>query len=110
MKFFSHQLYNINTVLSRPMTSGVDCQSDNCTITNCWACYYSYNKLPFPQLPPSCPHECENPLDEICMKNWGRCVQESFLNVYNMVCSKWYYIDNGVYNMICIILIMVSTI
>ena len=75
------------------MTSGVTCQSDNCTITNCWACYYSYNILPFPQIPPSCPHECENPLDEKCMEKWSRCVNASFHSIYNKVGLLFYVID-----------------
>ena len=69
------------------MASGLDCKSSNCTITNCWACYYSFNMLPFPQLPHSCPQECENPLDERCMRTWGRCVHRTFLRAYNMVCN-----------------------
>ena len=69
------------------MESGLDCKSNNCTITNCYACYYSFNTLPFPQLPPSCLHKCDNPLNETCMKTWGCCVRNIFLKKYNTVCN-----------------------
>ena len=69
------------------MESGLDCKSNNCTITNCYACYYSFNTLPFPQLPSPCPHECDNPLNETCMKTWGHYVRSTYLKKYNTVCN-----------------------
>ena len=69
------------------MGFGLDCKSNNCTITNCYACYYSFNTLPFPQLPPSCSQECDNLLNGTCMKTWGRCIRSNFFKVYNMVCN-----------------------
>ena len=62
-----------------------DCEIDDCAITNCQACYYSYNTLPFPEMPTNCPQNCENPLDEVCMIKWGNCVRRSFLKVYTKV-------------------------
>ena len=67
-----------------------DCEIDDCAITNCQACYYSYNPLPFPEMPSNCPQNCENPLDEVCMTKWGSCVRRSFLKVYSKVS---YYSD-----------------
>ena len=46
---------------------------------------YSYNILPFPEILSSCPNECDNPLDEVCMEKWGRCVHENFVSIYKKV-------------------------
>ena len=59
-----------------------DCEIDDCAITNCQACYYSYNVLPMPS---NCSQICENPFDEVCMIEWGRCIRRHFLEIYNEV-------------------------
>ena len=63
-----------------------------CAISNCGGCYYSYNDLPFPPLPGSCPSVCpliNGEVDESCMSRWGQCVQRSYYTIYKTVCERF---------------------
>ena len=62
-----------------------------CALSNCGACYYSYNDLPLPPLPDGCPSLCplnNNAVNELCMTRWGRCVQRSYFTIYKPVSLK----------------------
>ena len=59
-----------------------------CVLSNCFACYYSYNTLPFPEEAKSCPTDCSlirEELDENCMKFWGHCVRRVYSKLYYQV-------------------------
>ena len=59
-----------------------------CVLSNCFACYYSYNALPFPEEAKSCPTDCpliREELDENCMKFWGQCVRRVYSKLYYQV-------------------------
>ena len=63
-----------------------------CSISNCQACYYSYNDLPFPHISDtSCPRQCTvsgDRIDKKCMEKWGRCVKRAYSTVYKSVNHK----------------------
>ena len=62
-----------------------------CALSNCQACYYSYNKLPLPTGAESCPAQCKtgnNMIDENCAAKWGRCLRSIFYATYNQVSLK----------------------
>ena len=72
-----------------------------CAISNCLACYYSYNELPSPQLPSSCPQQCnmtKDKADENCMTKWGRCIYGTHLKIYKSVSGTCYNNFNILYN------------
>ncbi|XP_019853361.1 PREDICTED: uncharacterized protein LOC105313106 isoform X2 [Amphimedon queenslandica] len=78
------------SVPSSPPGSTQGCPG-GCAISNCGACYYSYNDLPFPPLPGSCPSVCplvNGQVDESCMARWGRCVQRSYYAIYQTVSER----------------------
>ena len=82
----SHMMFFLFRPSSRPgSTRGCP---GGCAISNCGACYYSYNDLPLPPLPDSCPSVCpfiNGGVDESCMERWGRCVQRSYYTIYKTV-------------------------
>ena len=82
-----HKLLDFFFRSSSPPGSTQGCPG-GCAISNCGACYYSYNDLPFPPLPGSCPSVCplvNGQVDESCMARWGRCVQRSYYAIYQTV-------------------------
>ncbi|XP_019853716.1 PREDICTED: uncharacterized protein LOC109583018 [Amphimedon queenslandica] len=84
------------SVPSSPPGSTQGCPG-GCAISNCGACYYSYNDLPFPPLPGSCPSVCpfvNGQVDESCMARWGRCVQRSYFNIYKSVSEREQFKEN----------------
>ena len=71
-----------------------------CAISNCRACYYSYNDLPSPQLPSSCPQQCSvtnEKADECCMAKWGQCMYRAYLKLYQSVSVTCYHKFNILY-------------
>ena len=82
---------NIFVLCFRPSPQQSSCPG-GCNVSNCFACYFSYNTLPFPEEAESCPANCpviREKLDENCIKMWGRCVHKVYSRLYNQV--------NGVY-------------
>ena len=58
-----------------------------CALSNCFACYYSYNNLPLPNIAKSCPTSpCSiNGKDKNCTKKWGECVRSAYIATYENV-------------------------
>ncbi|XP_019857134.1 PREDICTED: uncharacterized protein LOC105314215 isoform X1 [Amphimedon queenslandica] len=59
-----------------------------CTISNCGACYYSYNDLPIPNVFRGCPTHCpvtNTTVDESCMQFWGTCIEMAYNQLYEDV-------------------------
>jgi hypothetical protein len=72
--------------------SAATCHGGNCIVTSCWACYYSYTKLSFPEGALACigKEQCSlatannesNEYDENCLKRWGRCVRIAYIKTF----------------------------
>ena len=78
---------NILILCFRPSLQQSSCPG-GCNVSNCFAYYFSYNTLPFPEEAESCPANCpviREKLDENCMKLWGRCVRKVYSRLYNQV-------------------------
>ena len=79
---------NIFILCFRPSLRHSTCPG-GCNVSNCLACYFSYNTLPLPKGAESCLANCTvigQELDKSCMKMWGRCVRN--LNTINNQVNK----------------------
>ena len=86
---------NIYIFCFRPSLQQSSCPG-GCNVSNCFACYFSYNTLPFPEEAESCPAIClviREKLDENCMKLWGRCVN----NIKRLVILRIYLLSLSEY-------------
>jgi hypothetical protein len=68
-------------------TSSSTCHRGSCELSNCLACYYSYNTLPLPSGADGCSTDCtkDGQLVQSCVSSWGVCIRKAYLNTYNQV-------------------------
>ena len=99
-----HIYYNRNVPSFLYSASSLPGSNSNCPggciISNCLACYYSYNDLPSPRLPSPCPQQCNmtnDEVDENCMTKWGHCIYRNQLIIYQSVSDTYYNNFNILY-------------
>ncbi|XP_019848705.1 PREDICTED: LOW QUALITY PROTEIN: uncharacterized protein LOC105316719 [Amphimedon queenslandica] len=62
-----------------------------CNISNCGACYYSYNDLQIPPTFRGCPTHCpvsNTTVDQFCLEFWGTCIDVAFKRLYKDVPAR----------------------
>ena len=79
----------ILTFISSSTSNNSTCPG-GCALSNCFACYYSYNNLPLPNIAKSCStSSCTtNGKNENCIKKWGECVRDAYIKTYENVSLK----------------------
>ena len=81
-------IYNILQFRPSSLPGSVQGCPGGCAISNCAACYYSYNELPIPNTFSGCPTQCSitgGTVDKSCMNIWGACIEIAYNRIYTEV-------------------------